>query len=299
MEEDLKTLETILLQNNKSHIQKEIEKIQTHWIEEANKIDTEISWDDLAEAEEAFLNLRQKDIETIKYMLMQCSLITEDDITINKQEQTVIKQEQTVIKQEQTLTDDEVKVYRPIKLYGDLPGVKKGNRIQTSKVIEQTQSIREESAKYEVYNKYELITDVMKLIRDIHQSDTYIKWLQENYTSNTQKHKTLNNLPKFMTASHYNISNKTRIESIKTILNIINTKQYNKINIYYKSKDNFKINLYEEILKQVIFIIHTRMNNDNIDKILCMYHLIHKNDNNTFTFLKSKKIDVDKYCLCV
>jgi len=197
------------------------------------------------------------------------------------------------------LTDDEAKVYRPIKIYGDLPGVKKGNRVRTSKVIEQTQSIKHESAKYEVYNKYELITDVMKLIRDIHQSDTYIKWLQANYTSNTHKNKTLNKLPKFMNTNHYNISNKTRIESITTILNIINKKQYSEISIYYKSKVNFKIHLYEEILKQLIFIIHSGINFYDIDKILCMFHLIHKHDHNTFTFLKSKKIDVDKYCLCV
>ena len=70
MDSDLKILDNIV--SKYSIIKKEIENIKINWVKTEIKLDKEVSWDNLADEEEKFINLRKEDIKYIKTIILEC-----------------------------------------------------------------------------------------------------------------------------------------------------------------------------------------------------------------------------------
>ena len=247
-----------------------------------------------------FENIKDSSLNEIKVFTEGIDVILKDIKGSAKQTNENIRGNQKIeIERE---SEDNIKIYRPKKIYGDIPGIKKRGYIKTSKEIEGTKSVKEENANYIYYNLYEVIDDTIKIMRDIHQNPDYIKWIQINYNTNTNINKTINNLPKLMQTYSFSISNKKRIESINNYKLIINSKLYNnnEIKLNFKSKNNFKINLIEELYINIIYILHNNLHNYDVDKFFALLNsLLKENTKKIYDYFVTKTLDNDNYCICI
>lgn len=301
MNEDLKNIEILIIKHNANlQIVNELEKIKIKWNKEETYINNDIEWDDIAEAEDNFNILRNEDKKYIKELILTLLKESETETKIETEiEKESEKESEIEIERE---SEDNIKIYRPKKIYGDIPGIKKRGYIKTSKEIEGTKSVKEENANYIYYNLYEVIDDTIKIMRDIHQNPDYIKWIQINYNTNTNINKTINNLPKLMQTYSFSISNKKRIESINNYRIIINSKLYNnnEIKLNFKSKNNFKINLIEELYINIIYILHNNLHNYDVDKFFALLNsLLKENTKKIYDYFVTKTLDNDNYCICI
>jgi hypothetical protein len=301
MNEDLKNIEILIVKHNANlQIVNELEKIKIKWNKEETYINNDIEWDDIAEAEDNFSILRNEDKIYIKELILTLLKESKTETEIEKESEKEIEKESEIEIEKES--EDNIKIYRPKKIYGDIPGIKKRGYIKTSKEIEGTKSVKEENANYIYYNLYEVIDDTIKIMRDIHQHPDYIKWIQINYNTNTNINKTINNLPKLMQTYSFSISNKKRIESINNYRIIINSKLYNnnEIKLNFKSKNNFKINLIEELCINIIYILHNNLHNYDVDKFIALLNsLLKENTKKIYDYFVTKTLDNDNYCICI
>ena len=322
MIEDYKTLDTLIIEHkyNKT-ISNEIEKIKEKWIKEVTKINTDVEWDDLNEAEDTFNKIREKDKLYIKeFILINSKSNINDDNKEedwekdweeynneeeNKEENEKENEEENEKENEEendkkVIDETTIKIIRPKKIFGDLPGVKKRGKHKTSKEITPTISVKEENAKTEMCNLYTIIDDTIKIIRDNHQNMGYIKWLQLNFTTHSQKHKTLNSLSNFMTTQSYSISNKTRNKTILNYKQSMSSKHYTIFKLMFKSKINFTIDLIEELYNQIVYIIHNNLYSYDVDKLIAIFDLLIKNNSiKLIEYISKKTLDIDKYCITI
>jgi hypothetical protein len=326
MIEDCKYLDTLIIKYkyNKT-ISNEIEKIKEKWIKEFTKINTDVEWDDLDEAEIKFVKLREKDKLYIKEFILihynsgdnkkeeeddwEKDWEEENNEEENNEEENNEEEnnEEENNEEENNEEDDKkvideniIKIIIPKKLFGDLPGVKKRGYHKTSKEITPTVSVTEEKAKTEICNLYTIIDDTIKIIRDNHQNMGYIKWLQLNFTTHSQKHKTLNSLSNFMTTQSYSISNKTRNKTILNYKQSMSSKHYTIFKLMFKSKINFSIDLIEELYNQIVYIIHNNLYSYDVDKLIAIFDLLIKNNSiKLIEYISKKTLDIDKYCITI
>ena len=319
MIEDYKTLDTLIIEYkyNKT-ISNEIETIKAKWIKEVTKINTDVEWDDLDEAEETFNKLREKDKLYIKEFILihynsgDNKKEEEDDWEKDWEEENNEEDWKTDCESEnneeedweeddkKVIDENTIKIIIPKKLFGDLPGVKKRGYHKTSKEITPTVSVKEEKAKTEMCNLYTIIDDTIKIIRDIHQNMGYIKWLQLNFTTHSQKHKTLNSLSNFTKTLSYSISNKTRNKTILNYKQSMSSKHYNIFKLMFKSKINFSIDLIEELYNQIVYIIHNNLYSYDVDKLIAIFDLLIKNNSiKLIEYISKKTLDIDKYCITI
>jgi len=325
MIEDYKTLDNLIIEYkyNKT-ISNEIEKIKETWIKEVTKINTDVEWDELDEAEINFDKLREKDKLYIKEFILihynsgDNKKEEEDDWEKdweeenneeenNEEENNEAENEENNEEENNEEEDDKkvideniIKIIIPKKLFGDLPGVKKRGYHKTSKEITPTVSVTEEKAKTEICNLYTIIDDIIKIIRDNHQNMGYIKWLQLNFTTHSQKHKTLNSLSNFMTTQSYSISNKTRNKTILNYKQSMSSKHYTIFKLMFKSKINFSIDLIEELYNQIVYIIHNNLYSYDVDKLIAIFDLLIKNNSiKLIEYISKKTLDIDKYCITI
>jgi len=326
MIEEYKTLDTLIIEYkyNKT-ISNEIEKIKEKWIKEVTKINTDVEWDDLDEAEDTFNKLREKDKLYIKEFILINSNSNSNTNGDNEEEDWEKDWEEYNDEDDDNKDDDnedddnedddneddenedddneddeKIKIIRPKKIFGDLPGVKKRGKVKTSQEILATRSVKEEKAKTEICNLYTIVDDTIKIIRDNHQNMGYIKWLQLNFTTHSQKHKTLNSLSNFMKTQSYSISNKTRINTILNYKQSVSSKHYTIFKLMFKSKINFSIDLIEELYNQIVYIIHNNLYSYDIDKLIAIFDLLIKNNSiKLIEYISKKTLDIDKYCITI
>ena len=128
----------------------------------------------------------------------------------------------------------------------------------------------------------------------------YIKWLQLNFTTHSQKHKTLNSLSNFMTTQSYSISNKTRNKTILNYKQSMSSKHYTMFKLMFKSKINFSIDLIEELYNQIVYIIHNNLYSYDVDKLIAIFDLLIKNNSiKLIEYISKKTLDIDKYCITI
>ena len=339
MMEDCNILDTLIIKYKYNKIiSNEIEKLKEKWIKEFTKINTDVDWDKLDEAELNFDKLREKDKLYIKEFISihynSGDNKKEDDLEKdnNEEEEEDWEKDWEEENNEETWKKDDnendnenkddnyneneddndneddkkvidentIKIIIPKKIFGDLPGVKKRGYHKTSKEITPTISVKEEKAKTEICNLYTIIDDTIKIIRDIHQNMDYIKWLQLNFTTHNQRHKTLNSLYKFMTSQSYSISNKTRNQTILNYKQTISSKHYTILKLMFKSKINFSIDLIEDLYNQIVYIIDNNLYSYDVDKLISIFNLLIKNNGGKIIdYISGKSLDIDKYCISI
>jgi len=323
MNDDFKSLDK-LIENYKSNetnetnetneIIKELERIKMSWTKHKLYIDNEVEWDDLDEAETKFNTLREKDkiyIEDLISKNTNDSSKKEDweeeweeefADTLKEKYGDTLKEElgkkskidNTSFSIEKDTT--KIKLIRPKKIFGDLPGVKKRGKVQTSQEIGATCCIKEEDQKTESYDLNMIVDDIIKVIREIHQNPDFIKWIQEHFTGNGKIKQTLSSLKPLMKSPSCSISNKSRIETISSYKQ--GYKQYNIINLMIKGKTTFSINLIEELYTQIVYILHKNLHMYDVDKLVAIFDLLIKNKgSNLLAYSSSKTLDSDKYCI--
>ena len=331
MNDDFKSLDK-LIENYKSNetnetnetneIIKELERIKMSWTKHKLYIDNEVEWDDLDEAETKFNTLREKDkiyIEDLISKNTNDSSKKEDWEEDWEEEQEKEREEEFADtpkeKYGDTLKEElgkkskidntsfsiekdttKIKLIRPKKIFGDLPGVKKRGKVQTSQEIGATCCIKEEDQKTESYDLNMIVDDIIKVIREIHQNPDFIKWIQEHFTGNGKIKQTLSSLKPLMKTPSCSISNKSRIETISSYKQ--GYKQYNIINLIIKGKTTFSINLIEELYNQIVYILHNNLHTYDVDKLIAIFDLLIKNKgSNLLAYISSKTLDSDKYCI--
>ena len=323
MNDDFKSLDK-LIENYKSNetnetnetneIIKELERIKMSWTKHKLYIDNEVEWDDLDEAETKFNTLREKDkiyIEDLISKNTNDSSKKEDweedweeefaDTPKEKYGDTLKEELGKKSKIDNTSFSIEkdttkIKLIRPKKIFGDLPGVKKRGKVQTSQEIGATCCIKEEDQKTESYDLNIIVDDIIKVIREIHQNPDFIKWIQEHFTGNGKIKQTLSSLKPLMKTPSCSISNKSRIETISSYKQ--GYKQYNIINLIIKGKTTFSINLIEELYTQIVYILHKNLHTYDVDKLVAIFDLLVKNKgSNLLAYISSKTLDSDKYCI--
>jgi len=331
MNDDFKSLDK-LIENYKSNetnetnetneIIKELETIKMSWTKHKLYIDNEVEWDDLDEAETKFNTLREKDkiyIEDLISKNTNDSSKKEDWEEDWEEEQEKEREEEFADtpkeKYGDTLKEElgkkskidntsfsiekdttKIKLIRPKKIFGDLPGVKKRGKVQTSQEIGATCCIKEEDQKTESYDLNMIVDDIIKVIREIHQNPDFIKWIQEHFTGNGKIKQTLSSLKPLMKTPSCSISNKSRIETISSYKQ--GYKQYNIINLIIKGKTTFSINLIEELYNQIVYILHNNLHTYDVDKLIAIFDLLIKNKgSNLLAYISSKTLDSDKYCI--
>ena len=331
MNDDFKSLDK-LIENYKSNetnetnetneIIKELETIKMSWTKHKLYIDNEVEWDDLDEAETKFNTLREKDkiyIEDLISKNTNDSSKKEDWEEDWEEEQEKEREEEFADtpkeKYGDTLKEElgkkskidntsfsiekdttKIKLIRPKKIFGDLPGVKKRGKVQTSQEIGATCCIKEEDQKTESYDLNMIVDDIIKVIREIHQNPDFIKWIQEHFTGNGKIKQTLSSLKPLMKTPSCSISNKSRIETISSYKQ--GYKQYNIINLMIKGKTTFSINLIEELYNQIVYILHNNLHTYDVDKLIAIFDLLIKNKgSNLLAYISSKTLDSDKYCI--
>jgi len=323
MNDDFKSLDK-LIENYKSNetnetnetneIIKELERIKMSWTKHKLYIDNEVEWDDLDESETKFNTLREKDkiyIEDLISKNTNDSSKKEDweeeweeefADTLKEKYGDTLKEElgkkskidNTSFSIEKDTT--KIKLIRPKKIFGDLPGVKKRGKVQTSQEIGATCCIKEEDQKTESYDLNMIVDDIIKVIREIHQNPDFIKWIQEHFTGNGKIKQTLSSLKPLMKSPSCSISNKSRIETISSYKQ--GYKQYNIINLMIKGKTTFSINLIEELYTQIVYILHKNLHMYDVDKLVAIFDLLIKNKgSNLLAYSSSKTLDSDKYCI--
>ena len=323
MNDDFKSLDK-LIENYKSNetnetnetneIIKELERIKMSWTKHKLYIDNEVEWDDLGKAETKFNTLREKDkiyIEDLISKNTNDSSKKEDweeeweeefADTLKEKYGDTLKEElgkkskidNTSFSIEKDTT--KIKLIRPKKIFGDLPGVKKRGKVQTSQEIGATCCIKEEDQKTESYDLNMIVDDIIKVIREIHQNPDFIKWIQEHFTGNGKIKQTLSSLKPLMKSPSCSISNKSRIETISSYKQ--GYKQYNIINLMIKGKTTFSINLIEELYTQIVYILHKNLHMYDVDKLVAIFDLLIKNKgSNLLAYSSSKTLDSDKYCI--
>ena len=328
MNDDFKSLDK-LIENYKSNetnetneIIKELERIKMSWTKHKLYIDNEVEWDDLDEAETKFNTLREKDKIYIEDLISkntndssnkedweedwekECAEEWEEEFadTLKEKCADTLKEElgkkskidNTSFSIEKDTT--KIKLIRPKKIFGDLPGVKKRGRVQTSQEIGATCCIKEEDQKTESYDLNMIVDDIIKVIREIHQNPDFIKWIQEHFTGNGKIKQTLSSLKPLMKTPSCSISNKSRIETISSYKQ--GYKQYNIINLMIKGKTTFSINLIEELYTQIVYILHKNLHTYDVDKLVAIFDLLIKNKgSNLLAYISSKTLDSDKYCI--
>ena len=325
MNDDFKSLDKFIetyKSNETNEIIKELERIKMSWTKHKLYIDNEVEWDDLDEAETKFNTLREKDkiyIEDLISKNTNDSSKKEDWEEDWEEEQEKEREEEFADtpkeKYGDTLKEElgkkskidntsfsiekdttKIKLIRPKKIFGDLPGVKKRGKVQTSQEIGATCCIKEEDQKTESYDLNMIVDDIIKVIREIHQNPDFIKWIQEHFTGNGKIKQTLSSLKPLMKTPSCSISNKSRIETISSYKQ--GYKQYNIINLIIKGKTTFSINLIEELYNQIVYILHNNLHTYDVDKLIAIFDLLIKNKgSNLLAYISSKTLDSDKYCI--
>ena len=320
MNDDFKSLDKLIENykrnetNETNEIIKELETIKMSWTKNKLYIDNEVEWDDLGKAETKFNTLREKDkiyIEDLISKNTNDSSKKEDweeeweeefADTLKEKYGDTLKEElgkkskidNTSFSIEKDTT--KIKLIIPKKIFGDLPGVKKRGKVQTSQEIGATCCIKEEDQKTESYDLNMIVDDIIKVIREIHQNPDFIKWIQEHFTGNGKIKQTLSSLKPLMKSPSCSISNKSRIETISSYKQ--GYKQYNIINLMIKGKTTFSINLIEELYTQIVYILHKNLHMYDVDKLVAIFDLLIKNKgSNLLAYISSKTLDSDKYCI--
>lgn len=311
MNNDFKSLDELIQKYNYNYKTKplveELIKIKSNWEEQKLYIDTEIEWDELHDAELNFSTLREENKNYINELLVNYS--SDDDCDDDCDDGNGGDEDNNCVDGDDdndcndTDTDartDEakIKLSRPKKIYGDLPGQKKRGKYRTSQELGGTTSVKEEKAYTEFCNLHEVVDYTIKLLRDIHQNPDYIKWKGDTFTTSIQHHKTLTSLPKLMKTHLFNISNKKRIELLLNYKQTISSKHYTVIKIMFKSKTNFSIDLIEALYNQLVYIIHTNLYSYDVDKLIALFDLLIKNNaHKIIDYISSKTLDSDNYCI--
>ena len=324
MNDDFKSLDKLIENykrnetNETNEIIKELERIKMSWTKHKLYIDNEVEWDDLDESETKFNTLREKDkiyIEDLISKNTNDSSKKEDWEEDWEEEWEEDCEEEWEEKCADTLKEElgkkskidntsfsiekdttKIKLIRPKKIFGDLPGVKKRGKVQTSQEIGATCCIKEEDQKTESYDLNMIVDDIIKVIREIHQNPDFIKWIQEHFTGNGKIKQTLSSLKPLMKTPSCSISNKTRIETFSSYKQ--GYKQYNIINLMIKGKTTFSINLIEELYTQIVYILHKNLHTYDVDKLVAIFDLLIKNKgSNLLAYISSKTLDSDKYCI--
>ena len=312
MNNDFKSLDELIQKYNYNYKNKplveELEKIKYTWEKQKLYIDNEIEWDELHDAELNFNNLREKNKNYINELLVNYSSDDDDDDdnNVNDDDENDVNDvndddeddEDENAEDDNVNDEDKIKIIRPKKLYGDLPGQKKRGKYKTSQDIKGTISVKEEKAHNEFCNLYEVIDYTIKLIREIYQNPEYIKWKGDKFTTPIQHHKTLSSLPKLMITNLCNISNTKRNKLLLKYKQSISSKHYTVIKIMFKSKTNFSIDLIETLYNQLIYIIHTNLYSYDVDKLIALFDLLIKNNTHKIIdYISTKLLDTDKYYL--
>ena len=92
----------------------------------------------------------------------------------------------------------------------------------------------------------------------------------------------------------YIVSNKPRIE----IISSYNPRKQTPIDLTFKGKTTFSINLIEELYTQIVYILHKNLHTYDVDKLVAIFDLLIKNKgSNLLAYISSKTLDSDKYCI--
>jgi len=303
--------------NETNDIIKELKTIKISWEKNKLYIDNEVEWDDLDEAKTKFNTLREKDKIYIEKLISKNTNSSKKEDWEEDWEEEWEKEckENFEAKIEEDLgkglkiddtsfsiekDDMKINIIRPKKIFGDLPGVKKRGKVQTSQEIGATCSIKEEDQKTEFNDLNIIVDDIIKIIRDIHQNPDFIKWRQEHFTGNSKINQTLSSLKPLMKTPLCSVSNKTRIETISSYKQGYKQdyKQYNIITLMIRGKTTFSINLIEELYTQIVYILHKNLHTYDVDKLVAIFDLLVKNKgSNLLAYISSKTLDSDKYCI--
>ena len=285
-----------LIKTYKTNIQinEKLQKIRDNWNTKQKEIDT-LDWDEQADAEQTFEKLKDEDKISIKKLISNNT----NDNSNKKVEEGIEEDTEEDIEdieediKEDSSTDETIRVFRPKKIFGDMPGVKKGYKIRTSKEIDGTQRITVENAKTETYDLNTIVDDIIQIIREIRKHD-FITWKDNSFTKPIDKNAILSKLPKFMNMTSYTIPNKTRIDTI--LKYTPSTKKYIEIKIKFKSKISFSIQLIEELYTQIVYILSNKVIKYDVDKLIAVFDLLIKNKGSKLIdYISGKKIDSDKY----
>jgi len=299
MNDDFKYLDKLIANyksNETNTLIKELEIIKMSWTKHKLYSDTKVEWDDLDEEEIKFNTLREKDKIYIESLISKNTNNSSNNSELEECEADLgkgFKINDTSFSIEKN--NDKIKIIRPKKIFGDLPGVKKRGQFKTSQEIGATCSVKEEDQKTEFYDLNTVVDDTIKTIREIHQNSDFIKWIQEHFTGNGKIKQTLSSLKPLMKTPLFSISNKNRIETISSYKSASNQPR---INLTIRSKTTFNINLIEELYTQIVYILHNNLHTYDVDKIIAIFDLLVKNKGSTLlAYISSKTLDSDKYCI--
>ena len=292
-----------------------INEILEKWQESSSHIDT-LNWDEHDTAETDFDSLRQEDKEMLNTAIEEQASDCEWDVSDDEDEDASFSASSSASSSASTsastsaassasTSTDTIGVHRPTQIFGNIPGQPPVDRLD--KVITQADfkkygqtnstpyiASRKEQPKTELYDLDTIADDTIKTIREIHQNSGFSKWKQERFTRRDTINQTLRSLRSLMKLPSHSVSNKSRIETIL----LYNPRKQTPINLTFRGKTTFSIDLIEELYTQIVYILHKNLHTYDVDKLVAIFDLLVKNNgSNLLAYISSKTLDSDKYCI--
>ena len=313
-EQDL--LEALKTYCDNGEIIAKINGILEKWQKRSSHIDT-LDWDEQDTAQSDFDSLRQADKEMLNTSIDEqspdCEWDVSDDDENVSDDHNVVNDDDKVVSDDDKVSasssTDTIGVHRPKQIFGNIPGqpsVDRQDKVITNADFEkhgqkngtQHTASRVEQPKTEFYDLKTIVDYIIKTIREIHQNSDFSKWKRESFTGRDKPNQTLSSLKPLMKTPSCSVLNKSRIETILTYKDKINSKHYTITKLMFKSKINFSIDLIEELYTQIVYILHKNLHTYDVDKLVAVFDLLVKNKgSNLLAYISSKTLDSDKYCI--